>query len=250
MKEMLDAITALLPNGWSLNESMLKAGVSTEARSAVAPRLELTGNVPPPSSTGAGGKSREVSAFEPTMADTGDVRRSTTAGFAQSGPSTTTSSGSRSRVPLALGVVTVLAAAGFGLYRFEVRPKPAAIAPVVSAAPEPAPPPATTSSPAASASSAPTAATRTVPLGVPTGARVDVDGESATVSSGVVLLSGASGSKHSVHVVVGSRQTTADVFITDTGAVPEKIELATAPAAKPPPGGTPGSTPQIKTDFK
>jgi hypothetical protein len=87
---------------------------------------------------------------------------------------------------------------------------------------------------------------------VPGGAQVEVDGVPTTVVGDSVTLKGPLGSKHAVHVAAGSRQAYGDVFVTESGAVPDRVDLPAAPPTpKPAAAGTSvQGTPQIKTTFQ
>ncbi len=74
---------------------------------------------------------------------------------------------------------------------------------------------------------------------IPADAEVTVDGAKATAQDGLVEIEGTLGSVHKVRVSSGGAERTADVVVTENGAVPPKIELprvatsATAPPPKP-----------------
>ena len=100
-----------------------------------------------------------------------------------------------------------------------------------------APPPPTAAPSAASAvpSASAAPAAKSVGLVVPPGAEVQIDGAPVSNANGVVMLSGAVGSTHHVHVTLDSREANDEVAITQTGALPSTIELAPAPSARPKP---------------
>jgi serine/threonine-protein kinase len=71
----------------------------------------------------------------------------------------------------------------------------------------------------------------------PADATVEVDGARAEVQGGAFTISGALGSGHHVRVSHGGLDLTTDVFVTEKGAVPPRVELARPAPAK---GRTPG----------
>ncbi|WP_437757170.1 serine/threonine-protein kinase [Sorangium sp. So ce1389] len=86
---------------------------------------------------------------------------------------------------------------------------------------------------------------------LPEDALVEVDGAPAAVQGGAVRISGLLGSGHRVRVSRGRRELVRDVFVTDAGAVPPRLELPgtrrpAPPAAKPgatPPAAAPAEAP-------
>jgi serine/threonine-protein kinase len=72
----------------------------------------------------------------------------------------------------------------------------------------------------------------------PEDASVEVDGAPADVRGGAFDLSGALGSGHRVRVARGSRELWTDVFVTEKGAVPPRVELP-PPSPSPQVGGAP-----------
>jgi len=143
-----------------------------------------------------------------------------------------------------LGGAAILVVGGLVAFRYVGRSVPtaptslAATSAPSEAAPTPSPATGAVTSSTASltASAAAAASTRSVSLGVaPPDARVDVDGVSATIANGVVILTGTLGSSHKVHVASGKRETTVDVVVAEVGAVPSHVELDAHPA----PGGRP-----------
>jgi serine/threonine-protein kinase len=59
----------------------------------------------------------------------------------------------------------------------------------------------------------------------PEDASVEVDGAPAEVRGGAVEIAGALGSEHRVRVSKGKDAVTAEVFLTEKGAVPSRLEL-------------------------
>jgi eukaryotic-like serine/threonine-protein kinase len=60
---------------------------------------------------------------------------------------------------------------------------------------------------------------------VPTSAYVEVDGEPVVVRDGAITVAGKLGSAHQVKLLVGGRESTTKVAITQTGAIPGKVVL-------------------------
>jgi serine/threonine-protein kinase len=60
----------------------------------------------------------------------------------------------------------------------------------------------------------------------PDDASVEVDGAPAGVRGGAFEIAGALGSVHRVRVSKGDREAAADVFVTEKGAVPPRVDLA------------------------
>ena len=69
---------------------------------------------------------------------------------------------------------------------------------------------------------------------VPADAQVEIEGQPAEVSGGVVEIRGGPGSVKKVRVFQGAEQTTEDVVVTPSGPRPAKIELLLK-GAKPAP---------------
>jgi serine/threonine-protein kinase len=91
---------------------------------------------------------------------------------------------------------------------------------------------ASATSPLAPASaSAATERVQSVRLAVTPDAAVEVDGRATPVEDGAVSLSGTIGSIHLVRLVKGAQQTTAEVVITERGALPPAVRLDVAPPA-------------------
>jgi serine/threonine-protein kinase len=64
----------------------------------------------------------------------------------------------------------------------------------------------------------------------PSDASVEVDGVVAPVQQGAVEISGALGSIHRVRLIKAGRERTADVRVTEAGAMPPKLELGASKA--------------------
>ncbi len=130
--------------------------------------------------------------------------------------------GPRVAIPIAVAALVVVGAVA--AYRFAARePPPPTAAAIVAPAPAPS---------ASPSAVEPTATIRVVKLAIaPPTASVEIDGAAAVVSAGSVEIRGASGSLHRVRVFVGKQETVGDVVVTESGAVPPKIELGVKPIA-------------------
>lgn len=208
---LLEALKALRPGGFALNESML-APLTPAARTLVMPRLDpSTGDRTARPAVTAGG----LSGTQQSLART-------------------TGAGTKSSAPLWVAAGAVMLAGAVGAAYLALMPRQptdgsssadtlASVAPEValSAAVVPSTPPSPTS--------APTVAERTVSLGIgPAGVNAEVDGKPVQAKDGVVELRGALGSTHKVLLQLGGQQLTRDVAITESGALPDKIELGPA----------------------
>jgi len=69
---------------------------------------------------------------------------------------------------------------------------------------------------------------------LPKGASAEVDGVSATVSDGTVVIKGSLGSKHEVKVSSDGRHKAVDVVIAEDGPVPTLVDLGPAPVKEAP----------------
>jgi serine/threonine-protein kinase len=221
--EMLDAIKALLPNGWSLDDSMLVA-ITAEEKAQVAPRLSIpqmpsTAQVsvyPAPMST------PPPSPFQPPMAAVVSDSAGTAAGVAQSQPAprapTSMSRGMLGGV--ALGGMALLGLGGLGAVKLFAPAAPPAVvsAPIAAATPTIAPQPVPTA-PAATRD-------RIVKLVVlPVDALVEIDGVPVPVKRGIVEVTGLLGSVHKVKLTLGKDEIIEDVVVTESGALPAKLEI-------------------------
>jgi serine/threonine-protein kinase len=86
---------------------------------------------------------------------------------------------------------------------------------------------------AATASAAPQA--RRVPLAVPSGATIEIDGAPAEVQGGTVVVEGALGSAHTVVVSLAGARVTTSVVVAQEGAFPPRVD---APIASPTSGAS------------
>ncbi|WP_437593791.1 protein kinase domain-containing protein [Sorangium sp. So ce1000] len=140
-----------------------------------------------------------------------------------------------SRVPVVAGAALAAAAIAVGVY-FISRPSSEPVAPPEPKATiEAIPPAAATPTPSPAATPATpevVAAVEPQPKRVqvvilPSDASVEVEGERATTRNGILDITGLPGSVHRVRVFKkGGGEAMADVVVTDTGALPPKVELA------------------------
>jgi serine/threonine-protein kinase len=202
---MLDTLRVLLPDGFTLREEVL-TGVSPEVRAAPTPPRERQGAQLDPT-------------ISPSESDRG-VRR------AERRPSST-----RARIA-ALAVLLL----GIGAaVRYTTLPA----APHAKLPPGSGEPPSATV-PAVSAQPSTTPVRRVTLLISPPDTSVEVDGVRVEVVNGRVDVDGVLGSGHHVRLLRGDAERSADVFVTEKGAVPPILELAGTPDAggvRAPPAG-------------
>lgn len=229
---LLEALKVLSPRGFAVQEAML-APLSVDERARLAPRLEpnearfgldSSGGVPAGSVGGLSGTQQSLAR--------------------------TTRPASRSTAPLLLAGSFVLVAGGaagyFGLSSRHARD--ASNAGTAASVAEKAPiagSPAPLVTPSATA---PSSAERTVKLVVgPAGVKVEVDGRPVEVTDGAIELRGALGTTHGVLLRLSGQQLIREVAVTESGALPDKLELSHArpanakapPSSKPAPVGAP-----------
>jgi eukaryotic-like serine/threonine-protein kinase len=126
-----------------------------------------------------------------------------------------------SSIGLVLGAALALGAGGFAAYKL-VGPggstEPSRGQAAIQREPQ-----------AASSSPSIAASTRTVRLMVePANVTVEIDGREVPAKAGLVELSGTLGSTHPVRLRLDGRETTSDVTIAESGAVPPKLALVIA----------------------
>ena len=274
--EMYEALVALLPGGLAITDAMLLPMTEAE-KSVVAPRLatDLT-DAPPPRKSGAAtgpGVSRpgapvgSVSVPDVTVAMPGRAPAGPAPGgvpFAGSAPvsapgsmpqqGSVSSLGSvsmpgpvsaplvpdaragRSVSPwLVMGAIGLLLGAGAGVLRFTN---------LLGSAPDPA----STAASAASVAPAPDLKPRSVTVVIlPPTATVEVEGNAAPLTEGILEITGAVGSVHKVRVAAGGTEKLVRVVVSESGAVPPKIDLEIAPAASAPASTGPATKPRPKT---
>ncbi|MGK4005032.1 serine/threonine-protein kinase [Sorangium sp. So ce1036] len=152
-----------------------------------------------------------------------------------------------SRVPVVAGAALLAVAVVGGVYVFS-RPSPAPVPePVGTEALAPAEPPKEPASPPPPVAPTATPSSEILPVAeaqpkrvhvviLPADASVEVEGKRATTRDGILEISGVPGSVHRVRVFKGKSETLADVVVTETGALPPKVEIASTPSkAAPPP---------------
>jgi eukaryotic-like serine/threonine-protein kinase len=238
MSEMFAALQRLSPDGWAIRADMVR-GMSPQERGVVARRFERTQQEPPPSF-------RDL----PPSATGLPVGRSSDRAFTESISAVSTGAGPRKRSGLDRGVraglavfvgVSLIGLGGLGVWYAKQRQADRAVltaggSPSASAQPgASAPPP--------EASAAP--ATRSVVVHVePASARVRVGDVEASVTDGKVVLEGALGSVHTLTLEDSGRQTSARVVISEGGAVPSTVTLASTP--RPTPGVAAGPAPSSR----
>ena len=230
--EMLDALRPLLGGGWIIDEAML-APLGADERALVARRFQTQPDAPPPRPPRAGHDTAaghaDPSAAERTVAlpaaaiptENAPAQatsiEATTIAAPEVKPAATTAS--TSRVGALAGAAIALVAGG--LLAFKVlgpgsptRPPPSAasaVATVVQVI-------------ATSATAAPRAHTVTLSI-FPEDAVVEIDGAPATVKDGVAEIAGPLGSVHEVRVSHGGEQTLGRVVVSESGAIPSRIQL-------------------------
>ncbi|WP_437680945.1 protein kinase domain-containing protein [Sorangium sp. So ce131] len=264
---MLDAIKPLLPEGWALREEML-APLPESARSVVAPRYRGAAR-----ERATPARRPRRGAATPSSAPPDSAPRS---------PPDRGRAAPRAVAAWLVGAACALGLGAFGLSRAVQAPPPpgggelpagavAASAPAAlsaqpTAAPSAQPPAAASAQPPAAASAQPTAArpspdappdgaSRRVKLVVmPSGVSAEVDGAPARVQDGILDIVGRIGSVHTVRLFRGKDDVQGEVVITESGALPPKMELAPsrpppARAKVPPPARADADNPLISDEF-
>ncbi|KYF87290.1 hypothetical protein BE17_26915 [Sorangium cellulosum] len=245
---MLAAVRALLPDGLALREEMLvPAQGARPVRGPAPPRAAA----PPGSDEGEESAPRSGESTVSLGGATGAPRRTTSVDQATPPPAPERAGRSAPRIALsplklrtaaAVGVALAAGAwaASYGLgSRRNSGPPVQKLSPAVrgrtAGISAPAAEPSPTTSPGRSAAAL---QHRRVSLAiVPEDALVEVDGEPARVQDGAVRISGLLGSGHRVRIARGKRELVRDVFVTEAGAVPPRLELPgtggpATPAAK------------------
>jgi serine/threonine-protein kinase len=261
---MHEAIRSLLPNGVSIEESML-VGITEEQRAHVARRVTVppppapTPSMLPPPGASLPPPSVEGRASSPALSSSqGIAGAGTTGGLAQSRAPESRSNTAFVAVGGVLGMV-VAGVVAFVALRDAVSPDaPATAATALPTTTAPPPPPDPTDAPVV----APVAQDRTVKLVViaPDGATVEVDHEPAKLRNGVVEITGPLGSVHRVTLAAGDDEVEEDVVVTEIGAQPPKVTLekkkpgaprtAPAPKTSEAPKAPPKPEPGIETKFE
>ncbi|APR88023.1 Serine/threonine protein kinase [Minicystis rosea] len=236
--EMLRAIEPLLPDGWAIDDSMLRPLDEAE-RSRIEARASLIPEAPPAAPPPAAPLPRVAPIVDVARAvERAPVEipapRASIDGLGRTlgaGATKTSGGGGPNRssrgvmigggiITLAAGTVLAVKALAPGGASAPVGNAGAAIVATATVAAEPAP--------------------RTVRLVVlPEGASVMVDGARVQTKDGVVELRGALGSVHEVRVSAGDDEDTQRVVIAESGPVPAKVQLdvktpkSAAPAVRP-----------------
>jgi eukaryotic-like serine/threonine-protein kinase len=229
-RAMLEAMRALLPQGDALTESAL-VPIDAARRSVIAMRLSET--TADPSAPGVVGRTPAPSisddlAVRPAQAMTTaagqQVNASTGAPVVPTRPPPPPATPVRWTAVVIAGVIAVVGFGAFGVLR--------ATSPTAGAGVPDAGSPATQEpAPSAPASAVPRVAPAAEParrvmlVVMPAGVSADVDGAPTRVQDGTVEIEGALGSVHHVRVYRGRVEVAADVTVTDSGAVPPKLEL-------------------------
>ena len=217
--------------------------MTAEARAIKAELASIPPAAPLARSGGARNSVMPPDAIPPSshISASGSVRADggTNAGLAQS-PSTARPRTTSTRLPMLLGA-TALVGAGlaYALY-MTMRPAPVAVPAATAAVVAEPTPNATNSTPEPIVTAAPEPLPKTVAVRVfPLDAAVEIDGARVVPKDGMVQVSGALGSTHAVRVWRGPAEKVQNVAITDSGPLPEKVELEITGHAPPP--SRPGS---------
>ncbi|AUX41689.1 uncharacterized protein SOCE26_031110 [Sorangium cellulosum] len=219
---MLDAIKPLLPGGWALREEML-APLPEPARSVVAPRY-----------SGAA-RERATPARRPRRGGAA-ATRSAPPDSAPPPPPDRGRAAPRAVAARLVGAACAIGLGAFGLSRAVQAPPPpeGGVLPAgAAAASAPAAPPAQPPAERPSPDAPPDGAFRRVKLVVmPSGVSAEVDGAPARVQDGILDIVGGLGTVHTVRLFQGKDDVQGEVVITESGALPPKMELA---PSRPPP---------------
>ncbi|HHH30141.1 MAG TPA: serine/threonine protein kinase [Polyangiaceae bacterium] len=265
-EELFEAVRPLLSGGWAIHEDML-VSLEDSQRQEQAPRLPMS--LPPPAlvdsseQTGDRSNTRTAGLTAAQAATDG----STTDAASTTGPLTNLAAEApppKSKAPMLFGVVAIVGLAGAGIWAMTRDPAGTAretTATTPTPQPEPTTVPVETSEPAQTAAPEPEPEPKRVKVVIlPSNAKVEVEGEPAEVKDGLLELEGKPGKVFKVRAYQGISETEAEVVVTESGALPPKIEVklgqklklprggATASAPKPAPAPPPSLPPAIKTD--
>jgi serine/threonine-protein kinase len=233
--EMFQAIRPLIGNSWTITDDMI-VSLNDTARAQVAPRM--TASLPPPPRPTMASLSGSNSGA--ANAQTGQSTHDAASLSQSQGALGQTNAGgsSKATVGLAAALVAVLGIGGtYALMTHNAAPI-ATIAPVQQAAPPPPvapPPPATTPAPVVVAAPPADAAPKRVKLVImPPDAVAEVEGVRTIAKNGIIEITGAPGSVHRVKLTKGKTETEVEVIVTESGAMPPKVELTFGGAAPKP----------------
>ncbi len=234
--EMFQAIRPLLGQSWTITEDMILS-LNETARAQVAPRMMVS--VPPPrltmgllsQSSGAGGSTHDAA----MLAQSQGALAHSQAALAHSQAAARGSS--KTTVALAAALVAVLGVGG--TYAFMARTPPPPVASVQQLAATPpviAPPPMTTPPAAAPAAPPPVdmSPKRVKLVIMPPDALAEIEGKRVLAKNGILEITGAPGSVHRVKLTKGKTETEVEVIVTESGAMPPKVELTFGGAAPRP----------------
>ena len=262
-EELFDAVRPLLSGGWAIHENML-VSLEDSQRQEQAPRLPMS--LPPPAladsseRTGDRSNTRTAGLTAAEAATDG----STTDAASTTGPLTNLAaqtSPAPSKAPIMVGAVLVVGLAAAGIWAMTREPvtetTPATTA-VVEPTTEPTAEPRETSEPVDTAAPEPEPKRVKVVI-LPSNAKVEVEGEPAEVKDGLLELEGKPGKVFKVRAFQGISETEAEVVVTESGALPPKIEVKLgqklklprgggAPSATKPGPAPPALPPAIKTE--
>ncbi len=215
--ELFEAVRSTLPHGWGIHEDML-VSLDESQRDQQAPKMVEFG---PPSTAASLSTSASVSADSASVAAATAADQATTTGPLVQ-PQPQPAQAEKSKLPLAAAAVVLLAAVGGGAYMLGPgsTPKPAPPQPTQAAAP-PTAAPTTTAKTTATAAVKPK---RVHVVIIPDDAKVAVEGKEVKIKGGILEINGIPGSVFRV-TVTKNGETTADVVVTEAGALPPKIEV-------------------------
>ncbi len=244
--EMFQAIRPLIGNSWTITDDMIMS-LNDTARAQVAPRM--TASLPPPAPRSTMASLSHSNPGGQTTHDAASLSHSQT----MLAPAQAGSSGSsKATLGLAAALVAVVGIGGTYVFmsRTSTPPQAAPQAQQIVAPPVTAPPP-TAATPSAVPAAAPpvdTSPKRVKLVIMPPDAVTEIEGKRVFAKNGIIEITGAPGSVHRVKLSKGKTETEVEVIVTESGAMPPKVELtfgslapkptanaAPGPAATPPP---------------
>jgi eukaryotic-like serine/threonine-protein kinase len=230
--EMFQAIRPLLGNSWTITDDMV-VSLNDTARAQVAPRM--VASLPPPRPTIA-----SLSGSNPGAQAGQSTHDAATLSQSQGAlPSTASGGSSKATLGIAAALVAVLGVGG----TYALMHRGAGPAATPAQVQQIAPPPPTTAPPAVTAP--PTAVTAAAPPAdaspkrvklviMPPDAVAEVEGKRVVAKNGIIEIIGAPGSVHRVKLSKGKTETEVEVIVTESGAMPPKVELTFGGAAPKP----------------